>query len=132
MSNFVYKGFPSIFGNQNSSGKKFISTDSSFSNNSTSVVVVGNSTSDVLSPSTGRQLIIKGITIVGGGNAGTVKLYRDSNDSVILPVYVSLHGRQSTSGALNLVLNVDEKVYVTTASRGENDETFVGISYMEI
>ena len=113
--------------------RPFLVSSNGFYNESVPTLIVGNVTGQTLvAPSAGHKLTIKGITILGNGNSGDVKLKRSSDDAVILPGYFSAQSRANTSAALNIKLGVDEFVYVDTDSRGASDETFVGVSYIEM
>lgn len=93
----------------------------------------GNTASTtVLSPSVaGRRLAIKGITMSSQG-AGIIKLKRSSDDETILPIYGSNFLRNSTSSSLNIVLEPDETVYIVIENNNAGDETFIGLSYIEL
>lgn len=113
--------------------RPFLVSSSGFYNESVPTLIVGNVTGQSLvAPSAGHRLTIKGITLLGSGNQGDVKLKRSSDGTVILPGYFSAQSRANTSAALNIKLGIDEFVYVDTDSRGATDETFIGISYIEM
>ena len=83
-----------------------------------------------LTPSTGKALCIKGITILGNGNTGIVKLLRSSNNNCIYPAYFTAQVKGSPSSAFNLVLLPNEYVILDLVDRGTS-ETFVGVTYIE-
>lgn len=116
---------------ETTSDKYAIATENGARNVSKPTTIVGNVTDLVLlAPAPGKHLIIKGITVVGDGNQGTVKIKRETGGVTILPVYFSAQNRAGTSGALNIELGVDERVLVTATDRGTS-ETFIGLSYVE-
>jgi len=86
---------------------------------------------EFLSPSTGKSICIKGITITGDGNNGVARFIRSSDGSTIFPAFFSAQVRSAPSGAYNLVLLPNEKVLITTSSRGGTATTFMGVSYVE-
>lgn len=132
MSEPVMRGFPDDLRRETANGGHFVPVDNGFSNDSKPAEIIGNVTGQVLvAPAAGRKLIIKGITIIGNGNQGEVKVKR-AGGITVLPAYFSAQNRAGTSGSLNLRLNVDEPLTVTTTGRGATDETFVGVSYIEL
>ena len=132
MVKFVWNGVPNGSYVYNSEGEMAVKTDDML-NRSLPTIITGDVTNQIiLTPTSGRRLLIRAISIIAQGNTGTVKVKRSSDGAIILPTYVSAHNHASTSSALNLILGVDESVMVTTDGRGETDETFVGLSYMVI
>lgn len=132
MSKTLLTGFPAEILIENTSDEHAIATDNGSRNKSVPLTFTGDIASqDLVAPAAGRRLVIKGITIIGDGNQGTVKVRRGAGNVTILPVYFSAQNRAGASGSLNIVLNVNEKVNVTATGRAAS-ETFVGISYVEI
>lgn len=82
----------------------------------------------ILSPPTGKRLRLQVLLICAKGNQGEVKLFRSSDTVTILPLDISTSNKTNTSNELNMLLNVDETVKVTTTGRGSN-WTFIGIGY---
>src|SRR6056297_1813988 len=114
------------------SNGEFLIVDNNYSNVSVPKTITGNTAStDIAVPSSGNKLTIKGITINGEGNTGTAKLKRSSDDETVLVVYFSNFNKQGVSASINLRLAEDEKIYAVLASRGETNETFIGITYIE-
>ena len=109
-------------------------TDNGGSNSSLPLLITGNVTNRVLvEPSPGNMLIIKGLTIIGEGNQGKVYIERENGTSecnVLLPAYFSAQSRAGASSALNIILDMNEKLILNTTDR--NGETFVGVSYVEM
>ena len=109
-------------------------TDNGGSNSSLPLLITGNATNRVLvEPSPGNVLIIKGLTIIGSGNQGKVYVERENGNgetNILLPAYFSAQSRAGASSALNVILEVDEKLILNTEDR--NGETFVGVSYVEV
>lgn len=102
-------------------------------NRSKSYLFIGNVTDyEFLIPKSGCYIVVKGITIIGDGNTGNVKLFRELNDQCILPAYFSAQVKNSASSALNIILGVNEKLLVTSVGRGDTSESFIGVSYIEI
>jgi len=85
----------------------------------------------LLRPTSGKRLVVNGMTISGNGDTGVAKITRGSDNACILPYYFDNKTGGKTSANLNLILKPNERVLVTTTNR-ENFETFIGISYMEI
>ena len=132
MGDFVYKGIPSDVITRNSDDGYALSTTDGLINKSKSYLFTGDITTyTLITPATGNYIIIKGITIIGDGNTGTIKIFRSSNNQCILPCFMSSKNYATASTALNLVLNINESVYITTVSRGAV-ESFVGVSYKEM
>lgn len=132
MSKPVINGYPVDLRVETSNDGHFVPTDNGFSNTSKPNEIVGNVTGQVLvAPTAGRKLVIKALTIIGDGNQGVVKIKR-AGGVTVLPVYFSAQNRAGTSGSLNLRLNVDETLTVTATGRGTSDETFIGVSYIEL
>lgn len=92
----------------------------------------------LITPTTGKRLDIKGITIQTNDTGAIIKLKRgngvpigtQSNTDVLLSVYASNFERGGTSSSLNILLDKDEtlNLEITNATK----ETFVGVSYREI
>jgi hypothetical protein len=128
-----FGGFPRSVISETTEGMNALGVETGFTNNSKPTLIIGNVLNQVLlAPSTGRKIILKGISILGNGNTGTVKVTRESNGEIILPGYFSAQGKPSTSPAFNFRLDTDEKVLVTCVDRQATDETFIGLSYIEV
>lgn len=110
----------------------FVVVDTTFSNESKAIEVTGNVTQDLLPAKTGISYRIKGITILGDGSGGDIRLYgtRGGVITLLLPLYMASSNRGATSSALNIKLDVNTKVYFTTTGRNAN-ASFVGVSYIE-
>ena len=131
MSNYVYNGFPSTLIVHNSDMYNCVPAENGLLHKSTSIIFTGDKTSyEFIVPASGNRITIKGITIIGEGVSGVIKLTRSSNGLCILPCYMSSRNTETASGALNIKMGVDEKILITTTDRGSN-ETFVGVSYIE-
>ena len=112
----------------------FVATDNGYANKSEPLIFTGDLTQALVTPAPGQRLDIKGITITGDGNTGTVFIKRQNgpaNKIVILPVWFSAQNRGGASGALNFTLDTDESIIVEATGRGSN-QTFVGVSYIEL
>ena len=132
-TNGVYNGFPKGAMGQNWLGNQAIKVENNCLHTSVPTLIVGNVTEQVLvAPTNGDRIIIKAMTVVCEGNTGEVRIYRELDDTLVLPVYVTVQARGATSSSLNLVLEPAEKLYVTTTDRGETNETFIGITYLEV
>lgn len=132
-SSGVFKGLPNGVMSQNWLGSQAIKVENNCLHTSVPLLFTGNVTEQVLvAPTNGDRVVIKAMTVVCEGNTGTVKIYRELDDTLVLPVYVTVQGRGGTSSSLNLVLEPSEKLYVTTTGRGTNDETFIGVTYLEL
>lgn len=132
MSDGIYKGVPDCVVTHIPSGIGFLNVENGYSNVSVSNIYTGNVTNQVLvTPTSGRRIIVKGLTVVAEGTVGEILIKRSSTGQTILPCYVSSQSRQSTSNALNLVFNINETVTVTTTNRGTSN-SFVGVSYIEV
>lgn len=133
-TNGVYNGFPKGAMGQNWLGNQAIKVENNCLHTSTPFLFTGNVTEQVLvaPPTNGDRIIIKAMTVVCEGNTGEVKIYRELDDTLVLPVYVAVQNRGGVSSSLNLVLDPAEKLYVTTTGRGATDETFIGITYLEV
>ena len=126
-------GIPDSVIGTNSDGQQALRILDNCMFKSVSVIVTGDVTEqEFVTHSNGNRIIVKGITIVGEGNTGEAKIFRSSNDQCILPVYFAVGARSSTSSALNIVLDIGEDLYITTTDRGSGNETFFGISYLEV
>ena len=131
-SNFVKKGMPDDIFMDNYKGEVAVKTEDTL-NQSSPTTIIGNVTSQqLLTPTNGDRIVVKAMIILAEGNTGTVKIERSSDGATILPCYVTVHNHASTSSALNLVLESGESISVTTEGRGATDESFIGISYLEI
>lgn len=132
MGDFVFKGLPSDLVSRTSDDGYGLITADGVLNKSKSYLFTGDITNyTLITPSVGNFLIIKGITIIGDGVSGAIKLFRSSNNQCILPCFMSSHNSASTSNSLNLRLNVNESLYISTTGRGAL-ESFVGVSYKEM
>lgn len=132
MGNEVMAGFPAGVLVKTVSGEVLLVVDNGYQNESKPALIIGNVANQVLvDPKPGAHLHIKGLTILGNGNSGDVKIKR-GDGTILLPAYFSAQNRAGTTSALNINLNTDEVVTVTTTGRGASDETFVGVSYLEL
>lgn len=127
MSEYVLKGYPEeCVGDSTTGAYNKLATDRT---KSLSREFVGDLSEVFITPAVGNRLIIKGVTLHGNGNAGSVKLI--SGVRIILPLYFSNSSRVGTSGALNIELAVNETASILATGRGANT-TFVGVSYIEV
>lgn len=109
----------------------FLVVDHSHSNISTPITVVGNIVQTLITGVAGQQIVIKGITISGEGDAGVSTVERENGSQVvILPLYQTKQSNTQPSSAMNLVLDDGESVIIRTVGRGVAEETFFGISYI--
>lgn len=132
MESMSYNGFPNEVIAHNADYKACVSVETDLINDSNSHLFTGDLTNYMLvTPPTEHKLYIKAITIVGDGVTGTVKVFRQTGNKCILPCYMSSKNSQSTSNRINLKLDINEGVYITTTSRGTS-ETFVGITYVDV
>lgn len=128
----TYRGLPVDLVQEMSDRSIHLAVENGARNASKPTTLIGDSPGQLLvEPTQGNRLVIKAITIIGDGNQGTIKVKRELGDVTILPAYFSAQNRAGTSGALNIVLEVDESVYVTAIGRGTS-ETFIGVSYLEL
>lgn len=131
MANAVMRGYPVDLIKSAYNDGYFLPVDNGFANSSVPHEFTGDTADHVLvAPQPGQRLVVKGVTILGDGNQGKVKIKR-GNGVTILPAWFSAQNRAGASGALNVVLNPDEVVTVTATGRGQS-ETFVGVSYIEL
>lgn len=92
---------------------------------------IGNVTDRVLvTPNPGCRLKLKSIVILCEGGVGKVKIYRSSDNSVILPMYLESNKTSNTSSSFNMILEPDEYIYVTTDGVQAGSEVFIGITYI--
>ena len=61
-----------------------------------------------------------------------ILIKRSSDDSTVLPIYGIKTQSMTTSGSLNLKLDIDEYLYIDTDGAGASDETFIGLSYIQL
>jgi len=113
---------------KNINGDKILVIEDGFFDQSLSVIVTGNGTTEIL-PALGNCMCrkIKAICIIGNGNTGTAKLL--INTTVVLPVYFSVMSKGNTTPSLRLNVPSGENVTLITENRSSSDETFVGITY---
>ena len=132
MTDFIYSGLPEGVVYTGVDGEQFISNIPNLNNISKSFVYKTNITNQiVISPSSvEKQIEILGITLIGSGSSGTVKLTKLNGDCV-LPMYISVQARASASGSLNVKLPVGESLYITITSLQASTEVFVGVTYFE-
>lgn len=130
---FVHKGFPSSLEIIDARGYNAVAIAEGVLNRSIMKLFTGNLTDfEFLSPKTGNFLVIKGITITGDGNVGKIYLKRSGNGgSIIFPAYFSAQVKGSPSSATNFILDIDEKILISSSDRGTS-ESFVGLSYIEV
>lgn len=132
-TNYVVKGLPDGIIQRNIRDGMALRVVDNCLHTSKADIIIGNQTNYVLAtPAVGSRIVIKGVSIIGEGNTGTIKILRENNGVCILPCYMSVRQTSSASSALNIILDIDEKVLVTTVSRGASDESFVGVSYIEV
>jgi len=104
-------------------------TDVSFNTRSNSDEFIGD-TVILKTPATGKHYIVKGILINGNGNQGSCRITGDSG-RVLLTCDFSNSIKEGTGSNLNIVMNANEKITITTTGRGTN-RTFVGLTMAEI
>lgn len=131
MDDFVVKGFTRKALYKNTSNWGVSVTEDGLAHK-TKVISFNDDVNELelIAPRVGYQLIIKGLTIIGNGNTGFVKVNR-GDDTAVLPIYFTVQNFASLSSGLNLELEVDEKLTVTSNLRGTN-ETFIEVSYLEV
>ena len=123
----VIQGYPSnLIGN---TPKGSFNRSASDATESESKEFTGDLKEVFITPQSGNRLIIKGVTIIGDGNSGTIKLV--SGDRIILPLYLSNFSRSGTSGALNIELETDQSISILAEGRGTSI-SFAGVSYLEV
>lgn len=128
----VISGLPTIVLKKSFQDGTAVKVETNCINTSVSIEFSGDLTAyDIVVPSAGNRIVVKGMTIIGDGNVGTIKISRSINGATILPCYMGVRATQSASSALHLELLPDEKIQINTTQRGDN-ETFVGITYTEI
>lgn len=128
---YLLNGLPNNILNKTTENINFISSENGFANKSVPILFTGDKTNEVLlTPATGKRIIIKSMTIICDGNSGVVKILR-GNGGVLLPTYVTNQNKGNTSSVLNIKLNTNETIKVTTTGRSEK-ETFIGITYIEM
>ena len=110
-----------------------IPVDGTFNNLSKAIEVTGDGTHTLIPAKADTQYWIKGITILGEGNSGEVRLLgtKDGSATLLLPLYISAQNKGNTTGALNLKLDENTPITFTTTGRSTN-KTFVGVSYIEV
>lgn len=128
---FTVNGFPSDIIMHDKNFNSAIASENGALNISKVLTFNGDKTHELfLEPSSGNRLILKGISILGDGNSGNVSFVRGKDTTNIFKSYFSSQVKGAPSSAFNFILDIDEKVYLTTSSRGTS-ETFCGISYIE-
>jgi len=128
---WVIKGFPRSLLAHDARYYDAVPVEDGMLHQSVNKLFTGNLTDFVfVAPTTGNGIAVRGLTIQGEGNTGKVYLKRSSNGEVIFPAYFSAQVKGSPSSALNLVLEDDETITITTTDRGTS-ETFIGITYIE-
>jgi hypothetical protein len=110
-----------------------VPVDGTFNNISKAIEVTGDGTHTLIPAKANTQYWVKGITILGNGNSGEIRLLgtRESVSTLLLPLYMSAQNKGNTSGALNLKLDENTSITFTTTGRSTN-KTFVGVSYIEV
>ena len=109
-------------------GNNVLVVEDGFYNQSLPTTVIGNATTEILEPcGDGMCMVVKAITITGDGNTGTAKV--KVGNTVVLPLYFTVQNKVMTSAGLRLKVEAGEAITVITESRGETNETFVGITY---
>lgn len=130
---YLVKGMPNTTFGRTVLGKDFITTENGLFNKSVSTIITGDVTNQLfVSPqNTTSRIVIKGITVLGNGNQGEVFVKRTVGDKIILPTYFSAQNRAGTSSALNIVLEPQENIVITTTGR-TTSQSFIGVTYIEI
>lgn len=117
---------------QSSNGFINFGVDNSSGFTSDSTTFIGEQTATtILTPDAGNKLVIKGITITQNEQFD-VFLKRSSDDSIVLPLYGLKNSNTHASSSLNKELNIDEYLYIDTDGAGASDETFIGLSYIQL
>ena len=94
----------------------------------------------LITPTVGKRIVIKGVTISSVGSAGEIHLVRGNgipadteiNTNIILPLYLSRQNKVSPSANISIMLDVDESVNLIIDGITSGKEVFVGISYKEV
>jgi hypothetical protein len=107
-----------------------VDNSSGFTSDSTTFIGEQTATT-ILTPDAGNKLVIKGITITQNEQFD-VFLKRSSDDSIVLPLYGLKNSNTHASSSLNKELNIDEYLYIDTDGAGASDETFIGLSYIQL
>jgi hypothetical protein len=131
MQELLLRGFPSsTLSNQ---GRNVVAVDNTISNKSKALEVTTNETTVLVPAKEGVTYFVKGITVICAGNQGLVEVRGtiDEVNTLLLPTYVSVQGRNGASGALNIKLDANTPITFTTSGRGDS-RTFVGVSYVEV
>ena len=117
---------------QSSNGFINFAVDNSSGFTSDSTTFIGEQTATtILTPDAGNRLVIKGMTIAQS-DVFDVLIKRSSDDSTVLPLYGIRTQSTTTSGSLNLKLDIDEYLYIDTDGAGAASETFIGLSYIQL
>lgn len=117
-----------------SNGEITMGVDPSANETGKSIIIVGNAVNATfITPTSGKRLVVKGMFINGNGNSGTATI----EGAVSGEIFIKSYFANNTSGiapsdTVNLVLGVDESVLLRTVARGATDETFFGVSVIEI
>lgn len=125
------KGVPNDIITDRINGERYIKTEEGCGHISYGHEFIGDLSDFVMiTPTPGHKIYIKGITILGDGVSGIVRLKRSSDGKTILPCYFSAHNHASTSSDLNFEILETESILIDTDSRG-SVYSFVGVSYLE-
>jgi len=117
---------------QSSNGFINLGVDNSSGFTSLPATLIGEQTATtILTPDAGNKLVIKGMTIAQS-DVFDILIKRSSDDSTVLPIYGIKTQSITTSGSLNLKLDIDEYLYIDTDGAGASDETFIGLSYIQL
>lgn len=90
----------------------------------------------LITPPSGKRLLIKGITLQTEGTNGIISLKRGNgipvdaeiNTDVVLTLYASTQNKAAASSNLNVPLDVDETLDLEISGIGAKN-SFVGVSY---
>lgn len=129
--------FNDVFRKENSS--LFVTDNPQITFSKGNIFMADQAQTTLIQPSTGKKLLIKGITMETEGNNGVITLKRGNgvpldpevNTDVVLPLYASVQNKATVSGEISLLLDIDETLDLEIDGIGSN-ETFVGVSYREI
>jgi hypothetical protein len=110
-------------------GNAVLTTEDGYYNISTPKTIVGNGTETLIEGVAGKKIIIKGITILGDGNAGSVKIVADG--VTYLPCYFSAQNKAGVSAQARIQIPENTDVEAVLVGRGTS-ETFIGITYYRL
>lgn len=128
---FTYRGFPSIVVSRNFKGKYYLDMEEGAGFESLPLLFTGNLTNEpILVGQAGKRYRLKAFLLTSQTNNGSIKLYRETGNTLILPMYIG-QGSASVSSSFNLLLDEGEGIYATTTGIGGNEEVFIGVTYTE-